>query len=263
MLFHEFGGRDQPTVILLHGAGLSWWAYREIAALLMGDYHVVLPVIDGYAGIAGETFQSIEQSAQTLINYIQAEYHGRVYALGGLSLGAQIAVEVLSREPEIAAYAVLESALTMPMPGAMTLVAPLTRLSFGLIKHRWFANWQAKALSLPTAMMDEYYADSLNISLATLINTLQSNTTYQIKPGLAQTKAKTLVIAGAKEIAAELKSARLLHQTIAGSELWTPPDMKHGELSLQHPAMYVDRLRQLFDAEAVKTRRAGNGGAEG
>ena len=248
MLFKEFGDREKPTIILLHGAGLSWWSYREIATLLMENYHVVLPVIEGYGGVAGETFQSIEQSAQALINYIHAQHQGRVFALGGLSLGAQIVVEALSREPELATYAVLESALVSPIPGTKALIVPLTRLSFGLIKYRWFANLQAKALSLPAAMVDEYYADSLTVSLETLTNTLLSNGTYTIKPGLEKTKAYMLVIVGEKEIGAEIKSARMQHQTVASSQLWIVPNMTHGELCLKYPSLYVKRLRHLFGA---------------
>ena len=245
MVYREFGSTDKPTVILLHGAGLSWWSYREIAALLMDEYHVVLPVIDGYGGVAGETFHSIEQSAQTLVDYIRAFHQGRVFALGGLSLGAQIVAEALSREPELTQFAVLESALVSPIPGIKALVLPMTRMSYGLIKHRWFAKLQAKALSLPDAMVEEYYTDSLGVSLQTLTNTLLSNGTYQIKPGLAQSKAKALIIVGQKEVGAEIKSARMLHQTLAGSELWTVPNMAHGEVSLRHPAQYVEKLRQF------------------
>ena len=48
MLFKEFGDVKKPTVILLHGGGLSWWSLQPVIALLEKEYHIVTPIIDGY-----------------------------------------------------------------------------------------------------------------------------------------------------------------------------------------------------------------------
>ena len=34
----EYGHTNKDTVILLHGGGLSWWNYREIAEKLSSSY---------------------------------------------------------------------------------------------------------------------------------------------------------------------------------------------------------------------------------
>lgn len=45
----EYGEKQPQVVLLLHGGGLSWWSYREVAHRLQAHYHVVLPVLDGHA----------------------------------------------------------------------------------------------------------------------------------------------------------------------------------------------------------------------
>ena len=45
----EFGQQNPDVIMLLHGGGLSWWNYREVAKRLAERYHVVLPVLDGHA----------------------------------------------------------------------------------------------------------------------------------------------------------------------------------------------------------------------
>ena len=45
----EYGHTNRDTVILLHGGGLSWWNYREIAEKLSSSYRVILPILDGHA----------------------------------------------------------------------------------------------------------------------------------------------------------------------------------------------------------------------
>ena len=91
----EFGKGNPNTVMLLHGGGLSWWNYREVARELEGEYHVILPVLDGH-GDSGVAFSSIEDNAARLIDYIDAHFQGQVHTLGGLSLGGQVAAEMLS-----------------------------------------------------------------------------------------------------------------------------------------------------------------------
>ena len=48
MLFIEHNKSNLPTIILLHGGGLSSWAWTGIVGLLQTDYHVVTPIIDGH-----------------------------------------------------------------------------------------------------------------------------------------------------------------------------------------------------------------------
>jgi pimeloyl-ACP methyl ester carboxylesterase len=129
----------------------------------------------------------------------------------------------------------------------------MARMSYGLLRRRWFARLQAKSLCLPDSLFAEYYADSLRISKATLISTLTSNGTYALPPSLTLTHARALVLAGEKELAAMRKSARLLHATIPDSELAILPGMKHGELSLLHPADYAARLLAFFERETSPT----------
>ena len=100
MTVMEYGQQNRDVVMLLHGGGLSWWNYREVAKRLAGQYHVVLPVLDGHAD-SDAPFTSIEDNAARLISYIDAHFGGRVLLLGGLSLGGQVAVEMLSQRKDI------------------------------------------------------------------------------------------------------------------------------------------------------------------
>ena len=50
MVVKEYGKTNKDTIILLHGGGLSWWNYEEVAELLKDEYHIILPILDGHAG---------------------------------------------------------------------------------------------------------------------------------------------------------------------------------------------------------------------
>ena len=241
MRVHEWGDPDQPTVILLHGGGLGWWAYRDVALPLAGAYHVVVPSIQGNGDAADEPFESIQASAAALIRWIDETYQGRVHAIGGLSLGAQIAVAVLCQRPAMATHAILESALIFPLRSA-GLIKPMAAMSYGLIRHRWFARLQAKQLQLPDALFELYFDDTRRMSKQTLLQTLQSNASFAPGASLAQVQAKTLVIVGEKELPVMRRSAMQLAADIPAAKLWVANGMRHGELSLRHPAFYAERV---------------------
>ena len=240
----EFGKENQDTVLLLHGGGLSWWNYREVAELLAERYHVVLPVLDGHAD-SDAPFTSIEDNAARLISYIDDHFGGQVLLLGGLSLGGQIAVEMLSQRKDICRYALIESALVKPSKLTAAMIGPTFGMSYGLIKQKWFAKLQADYLGIPRELFDDYFRDTCTIGKADMIAFLKANSLYTIKPGLSETAAKTKIVAGAKEPKSIRDSAKLLHKAIPGSRMEILPGLRHGDLSINRPERYVRMLKEL------------------
>ena len=242
----EFGQQNPDAVMLLHGGGLSWWNYREVAALLAEHYHVVLPVLDGHAD-SDAPFSTIEDNASRLISYIDAHFGGQILAIGGLSLGGQIAVEMLSQRPDICRYALIESALVKPMKLTHSLIGPAFGMSYGLIGQRWFAKLQADYLGIPRELFDDYFRDTCRISRANMIAFLKANSLYTIKPGLSETRAKVKIVAGAREQKNIRNSAAMLNRTIPESSMEILPGLRHGDLSINHPEAYVRILTDWID----------------
>ena len=243
----EFGQHNTDVILLLHGGGLSWWNYREAAQELAERYHVVLPILDGHAGSA-DPFTTIEDNAARLISYIDAHFGGQILAIGGLSLGGQVAVEILSQRKDICRYAFIESALVRPMKLTAALIGPTFGMSYGLIQKKWFARIQADYLGIPQGLFDDYFRDTCAIRKADMIAFLKANSLYTIKPTLSETKAKVKIAAGAKEQKNIRDSAKLLHAAIPGSSLEILPGLRHGDLSLNTPARYAKILTDWLDA---------------
>lgn len=153
---------------------------------------------------------------------------------------------MLSREPAITEYAIVESALVLPVKGVTVFTAPACGLCYGLIKRRWFSKMQAKTLCVPDEWFERYYRDSLRISKQSLINMIRSNGKYSLKQSIVDTAAKVLILVGEREAGVMRKSASLLHSTLSGSVLYVASGLKHGELSLVYPQQYVGLLEGLF-----------------
>lgn len=237
----EFGQQNPGVIMLLHGGGLSWWNYRDVAQMLAEKYHVVLPVLDGHAD-SNTPFTTIEDNAAKLISDIDTRFGGQILAICGLSLGGQIAVEMLSQRKNICQYALLESALVKPMEMTAALIGPTFGMSYGLIKQKWFAKLQADYLGIPGDLFDDYFRDTCKIRKGDMIAFLKANSLYTIKPSLSETSAKVKIVAGAKEQKNIRDSAELLHRSIPGSSMEILPGLRHGDLSINRPEQYAKIL---------------------
>ena len=245
MQYVEYGAHKLQTILLLHGGGLSWWNYRDVAQLLSDRFHVVLPILDGHAD-SDAPFNSIEDNAARIISHIDEHFGGKVLAVGGLSLGGQIAVEMLTQRPDICRFALLESTLVKPSKLTHALIKPTFGMSYGLIKQKWFAKMQAAYLGIPQKLFDDYYRDTCKISKEDMIAFLQSNSAYSIKPALRDAQAKVHIVFGSKEQSSIRTSGKLLNHTILGSTMEVLPGYRHGDLSLNHPQAYAQMLLTMI-----------------
>ena len=245
MVFREYGSENAKTIILLHGGGLSWWNYRSVAEQLQQDYRVILPVLDGHAG-SGRAFTSIEDNAAEINSFIDHELGGSVLLIGGLSLGAQIVLEMLSQKKDICRYAVVESASVIPSGLTNALIAPAFGSSYGLIKNRSFAKLQFRSLHIKADLFEEYYRDTCQITKADMIAFLRASTSYKPKQTLQNSQAEIRIVVGGKEQKAMLQSANLLHGMLKTSALEIKEGLYHGEYSINHPEQYAADLMEMI-----------------
>ncbi len=241
MTVMEFGQQNADVILLLHGGGLSWWNYREAAQILSEHYRVVLPILDGHAD-SDAPFTTMEDHAARSISWIDTHFGGQVLAIGGLSLGAQIAVEMLTQRPDICRYALLESALVKPMKLTHALIGPTFAMSYSLVKQRWFAKLQSSYLGIPKVLFDDYYRDTSRIRKADMIAFLKANSAYSVKPALSETTARVKIVAGSREQKNIRDSAKILHRAIPGSSMEILPGLRHGDLSINQSNAYVQIL---------------------
>ena len=235
MIVKEFGIENEEVIVLLHGGGLSWWNYMDEIELLKNRFHVILPALDGHAGSDAD-FTSIEDNAARIIQYIDERLEGQVLLMGGLSLGGQILLEILSQRKDICKFAIVESALAIPMPLTRSLIKPSMSLSYG----------QMKSLKIRSDLFDDYYRDTCAITRENYIRFMESNSAYHAKPSLSLCRAKALVFVGGKERPVMKKSAKLIHNLIPNSELIVVKDYHHGDLSMNHADEYVKYMTTLM-----------------
>ncbi len=244
MNYKEFGKQNSEAVIFLHGGGLSWWNYQDEAKGLQKDYHIIIPILDGHSG-SDRDFTTIESNAEEIINFINKQFGGSVLLIGGLSLGGQILLEILSRRRSICQYAMIESARVVPSKFTHSLIKPVFGSCYGLIRREWFSKLQFKSLRIKPDLFDDYFRDTCCITKQNMIAFLQANSLYSIKDSIGDCCAKVHIFVGEKENRTMQISAKIIHDTLQGSVLRVLPELYHGEFSINYAAESVNRCIEI------------------
>lgn len=245
MNYREFGPSGADVIILLHGGGMNWWNYREVSSLLSEEYRVLIPILDGHAG-SDRHFTSIEDNASEIISFIDENLSGHVLMIGGLSLGAQVLLEILSQRSDVCSYALCESAMVIPSHLTNALVGPAFGSSYSLIRNRAFSKVQFASYRLKDELFEDYYRDSCGIEKEDMIAFMKASTSYSLKDEIRSTCAKVRVFIGENETAGIRRSAMMITEKIPKSGMNILMGMYHGQFSMNRPENYVQAVKELI-----------------
>ena len=102
LYYDEYGSKENPTIMLLHGAGALDTFCRQYC--FSDKYHLVVPHLAGAGKAATEIYEP-EKTVEELFALIKALHKKRIGVIGH-SLGGQIAIMLVSKQPELFDFAV-------------------------------------------------------------------------------------------------------------------------------------------------------------
>jgi 3-oxoadipate enol-lactonase len=241
------GGTAGPTVVLLHGATLDHRAWAPQVDDLVDDYRVVLPDLRAHGESTGRfDFRDAVDDVVALLDRLPAPE----VVLVGLSLGANIAQEVLYRHPERVQAAVLadttcNTASRAPWTTNMAVAALAAQAA---MSGGEFARHAAMATALDPRV--QAYAREVNAHRSTreTVAILSSLLTGALRnePGY-RLPVPTLLVHGDRDPLGDISSAtRLWAQREPMAEYGVIPDAGHAS-NLDNPAVFTALLRAFLD----------------
>lgn len=220
MIFHEFGDKNFPHILLIHGGGNSWWNYLRQARMLSDKYHVILPTLNGHGEEYQKDYISTENSAHQIMEYIKNNCGGKLFAVGGVSLGGQIAIELLSLDSNIAEKAIIDGSICISQLKlariSMTIVKLFGKLMFSKYASKIQLGLMKKMypnMAYPEEIENYYMEDMPRINIKTLVTMYQTYMGgYRLKKAVIESKAQVLYIYGEKEMRCVKESAKLFQK---------------------------------------------------
>lgn len=247
MKFHEFGDKNLPPILLIHGGGSSWWNYLRQARLLSHNYHVILPTLNGHREEYQKDYISTEDSAQEILNYVRQNCGGKLFAVGGVSLGGQIAMELLSLDSDIAEKSIIDGSLCIPQPSlarlCILLVALFGKLMFSKLSCKLQLSITNKCypkLAYPDEIKSYFMEDMPRMPIKTLVTIYKTYMGhYKLNSRISKSKSQVLYIYGEKELNCVKESAKLFQQLHPNTILYEAKVYNHGYLSAYLPQEWI------------------------
>lgn len=248
MVFHEFGDKNFPHILLIHGGGNSWWNYLRQARMLSDKYHVILPTLNGHGEEYQKDYISTESSAQQIMDYIKNNCGGQLFAVGGVSLGGQIAIELLSLDSDIAQKAIIDGTICIPQPKLARISIIIVKLFGKLMFSKSASKIQLSLMkkmypnmAYPKEIENYYMEDMPRITIKTLVTMYQTYMgEYRLKCAITESKAQVLYIYGEKELDCVKESAKLFRKVHPNCTLYEAKGYNHGYLSAYLPLEWMD-----------------------
>lgn len=230
----------RPTVVLLHGVGLSGSIWEPVAELLAGDHDVITPDLPGHgsAGIVPEG-ATLADLADGIAGQVPAGAH-----VVGFSLGALVAQHLAVHRPDLVATLTSVSSVCRRTPAEQDAV--LLRLaaaeadfptSVAASLERWYSGttvdtgWRARTESVLLANDRTSFLACYRVF---------ATADAELAPYLSGIAVPALAVTGADDPGSTPEMSRRLADALPDCRVVVVPGARH--------MLPVERPRELVDA---------------
>ena len=246
MNFITFGNRNNKSILFIHGlASTADLCFKPLLAYLL-NYYVIFCQLDGHCSSKPNDLVSMKQTIDNIEEYILNEMGGNVYGLCGFSMGAKIAVELISRGNIFVERVLLDAAITIEM-GLMAIPFVWAFiLGTSMIKNE---------KSIPKFLLNKVMGKDNSsiiemmypqISKKTIQNVCKYIYHYQISENLKNFSNPVLFWRGSEE-PIPVKSEKILREYLPQMETEVFEGMGHGQFLHEHPKEYAKKLKIFLE----------------
>lgn len=236
----ETGPANAPTIVFLHGGGVSGWMWGPQIERL-GDYHCLVPDLPEHGQSSGVKPFSILDAVARINDLIRRRAHDKRAHVVGLSLGGQITTALLAAAPEVVDHAVLSGTLVRPLPG-VSLINAMVKLYMPFKDLDFMIRANMQPLGLPEKYFAQVKEDTRLMTAEGLARVFTENMRFSAPAGLSRANVPTLVLAGQKEYGILRKSACDLVNVMPKAKAYLAPNVGHA-WNIQNPDLFTRALR--------------------
>ena len=250
MNYLTYGDKNNKPIVLIHGMATTALTCFGPMLDYLEDYYVVLVQVDGHIPGNDGVLTSFNEACADIERYIQTEFGGRVYCIGGLSMGASMTVEILGRNNIKADYVFIDAAFIVKMGPVMSRV--YTSLFV------FFSEWIKKGHAIPKFVYDKIYDSMFGKGNRGIVNDFYKDIkketiktvcgfvyNYSMHDEIKNYDGKAIFIYGEHEPYAR-KGAKLLKSYLPSLEIKEFEGMGHGQLLHSFPVEWVDELLSIL-----------------
>lgn len=199
MQFHTFGDKSSPAMVLIHGMMTPWQVWTDMIEAFRNRYYVIVPELDAHTENEVSSFESVEDEAVMIAEYLLDNDLAEIDTICGMSMGGAIAYTVWEYGTIGIKNLVLDGAPLRPMPA---IAEKLMTMSYNSILKKT-AKRDEKTLErckrefLPERYIDDFLKLADNMEKESVKNIMHSVCNMRILGGL-DNESRILFIHGTK-----------------------------------------------------------------
>ena len=246
----ETGENNDETIVFLHGDGIAGWMWDE-QLKAFSDYHCIIPDLPGHGKSAEVKPVTVQDTADKIIDIIKNKAKNGKAHIVGLSMGAQITVQILSTAPEVVNHVLISGALvrsSQPTESFLELLDNLIALYLPDKNKTIRIMSYVRSYNIPKNLRSKFKESTYVIEPYSLDKILRETILFKMPDNLEHADVPVLVMAGEKDYRIINESALNLLNALPNSK--GAVALKVGHLwNIENPEMFNNVLRAWISDE--------------
>lgn len=248
----ETGKNNNETIIFLHGGGISGWMWdKQVESF--NDYNCMVPDLPEHGKSAEVKPFTMKGAAERIIGIIQNQAHEGKAHLVGISLGAQVIVQILSMAPEVVDHVLISGTIVRSVPPTETFLKRLNHL-IGIYmpvkNNNLFIKSYMRSYNMPKDLFNKFKESTCVIRPDSSGRIIKENMLFKMPGNLENADVPVIVMAGEKDYRIVKNSARDLLNVLPSSRGATA--LKVGHLwNIENPELFNNVLRACITNESL------------
>ena len=241
----EFGNKEKDKIILIHGFETPYQIWEKYIEHYKNNYHIIVPILQGHNPNMKEDFNSFEESAKDIEDYIISRYGNNVFAIYGMSMGGVLTSQIWQNKKLYIDKVILESSPLISYNRLMTLMMTKQYL---MLTHKTQARdkrvvAQAVNSIIPEDKLDVFLEMMDNMSDTTITNYIRQIGSYKLPSDIDTPNTEIYYYYGTKinELLAK-KTAEYIRNNYPNSKIKCFQGKGHCEDSLLNPSVMIAEL---------------------
>jgi pimeloyl-ACP methyl ester carboxylesterase len=242
----EAGPRDAPTVLFLHGLGLSHAMWQPQFERLADEYHCLAPDLPECGNSAAIGPFTLKDAAGRVASVIRERVPGGIAHVAGLSIGGAVAIQMLRDEPQVLDHLLISGTATH-LPPFLDTLNRLDEQVLHLLSHERLAEYLLQQYHIPQSYRSLLLSDMLKIKPEAIVHLGQEMTKIKLP---RERHVPALIAVGQQEAFVIKHDAYEMRRALHGARGVLVPGVGHF-WNLVAPVLFTKTLRAWIQDEPL------------